>query len=374
MITINLTNPPFSITYDEKAFLDRFPGSLISNTVDLTGENVVDLSHPDVTPTHLQILQDILNNEVLPQLNPNLQKGFNYLGIDIPEIMFTPEYTQFFVYPNINLLDLRQLDRRYSQLMLYALEFGRDDYPFIRYLFHHTDPDRHSEQDFQAFTSFKLVYIWSENVHRILLALLRDRNVISFIKERLPRPNDIGLADIVGLGYPDVLRLYVEGLSIPSEVVGGDLGKLIEAITYDPEHFPQYIQAIVDFIRHYPVNPEMYNLFRAMYTGDISLISKESKIDDTRVTEGLLYTAILANHPEAFNALLSTGSRARSRGIARKFFLAYVKHPKVINADMLRIILPYIGRRDRNIGADILMIKDSSEAARELAAVIIVHE
>lgn len=372
-LTVVLTDIPYQMTYDKEAFLNHFPSSLIAATYDLTGEDVIPLTHSDVTPAHLEILQDILEGKILQPLSPDLRKGFNYLNVDLPEVIFNePAYAEFQQYfPKSNLLDSSQLEEKYDTLVTYAV--NEHNYSLLQYIYAHTKPANHIGEDRRTFETLlrsRLRDLDSE-IRRTLIYLIRDRDVLQSIRQT-PQSVLLGgypvLQSVVQSGYPEVLQSYVDGLSIPRAEVARYFGYLLIIIFDDPGNFIKYVRAIIYMVQNYPVNPILYNTFRAMYTGDISLLPREFKIEDSMpghgIVQGLLYTAALTNHPEVLVEFYHRFLMQGYASLTRSFFFRYLGNPRLIQPDILRVITAYAKRQDRRTGIDLLNEQGYPELAK----------
>lgn len=126
------------------------PDSLFTRTLDLTGEKEIPLDSPMVTPGILRLLQYISNTGDIPYISdPNIKRVLDYLGIDLPEVVYTPGYERFKqIYPNITTIDW---NKEYKHILAMAVQ---TETPLLaQYLFNHTSPEVHQADEFQSIQS-----------------------------------------------------------------------------------------------------------------------------------------------------------------------------------------------------------------------------
>ena len=93
MFIVNLPDG-YSISYDKSKFINTFPNSMITLALQ-SDEKEIPLSHPLVTKDILEFLREIMEGRDYPLLSGSVRKSLDYLGIDLPEFIYDPEYPKF---------------------------------------------------------------------------------------------------------------------------------------------------------------------------------------------------------------------------------------------------------------------------------------
>lgn len=178
--TVSLPKYNTVTSFDREDFTTLFPDSLITAALQ-SGENDVPLENPQVTPDVLQLLKDISSTGKYQPVDPKYKRVLDYLGIDLPEPVYHPQYAQLLQdLPNFDVNDFKD----------YYLQIAKDyDFPELaKYLFDHTDPVAHQQEDYDEFINSANTlksdqeYEQYSEVSEIALMLLTKRQVLSVVQ------------------------------------------------------------------------------------------------------------------------------------------------------------------------------------------------
>lgn len=187
--------PCASYEFDANQFKETYPESMITATLNLTGERKIPLSNPIVTREILQILTEYMTTHDFPYIEPCHRKGLDYLGIDFPEFVYSPLYDS----PDMPVVNSKTLDDQYPVLMKCA------QFPvfpeLITYLIRHSN---HPETDRSLFNNLLNESLPVSRVkEEILIELIGHRgNVIGSDR------SDSALTVMGILGYNKLFRIY----------------------------------------------------------------------------------------------------------------------------------------------------------------------
>ena len=113
-------------------FSDSFIGSAL--TLDPT-ENIIDLTLPEITPSLISYIHDMVSTEMIPgpYVDPII---VGYLAMDILSVVSDPYYESYAqANPHINLL---HINTNYYEILIHTIQYN---FPVVSsYLFHVTDP------------------------------------------------------------------------------------------------------------------------------------------------------------------------------------------------------------------------------------------
>lgn len=139
-INLSLHKETPSYVFDKSKFISFFPGSLINTILDVTGENIIDMTMPFVTPTVMDILQSIIDYGSIPNffldtpigfdlnIQSNLIKSGNYLNIDLLVMIGDEKWKDFVAgdwgISDINILDPADIEADGSWLFKCAIEYN----------------------------------------------------------------------------------------------------------------------------------------------------------------------------------------------------------------------------------------------------------
>ncbi len=126
MFTIRLLQyKNYDIHFTRDKFLSHFPNSLISNTLEMTSDTVIELNKSFITPTTLDILHHINeawtipNYEEEPNIRDNLCMTGDYMNIDLLVLIGHERYPVFIEqFPKYDILDLKSIPEDQLQVML----------------------------------------------------------------------------------------------------------------------------------------------------------------------------------------------------------------------------------------------------------------
>lgn len=133
MFTIILPRYSYSKSFPRDRFMELFPGSMITNTLELCqSETKITLTQDFITPDILNFLEVLITSWDTPAikddkdpLKPLLVKSGAYLGILVLSIIGDPEYTSYYrgLMCDVNLFTLEKNPERY-RIFAYAVFHG----------------------------------------------------------------------------------------------------------------------------------------------------------------------------------------------------------------------------------------------------------
>ena len=100
--TLSLPRYGRSWTFNRSHFLELFPNSLISNTLEQSPDTDIEITQPFVTPEAIDVLWSIAEEGIIPENIPSrdvLTQVGNYLNIDILVLLGNFEYLQYILRP-----------------------------------------------------------------------------------------------------------------------------------------------------------------------------------------------------------------------------------------------------------------------------------
>lgn len=149
-IVVNLPLYNASWIFETERFLSYFPQSLIGTTVDLTGENEIDITQPFVTKDVMDVIWNIVEYDRILDFNTsitqNLMRSGDYLNIDMLIMIADPKWRNMTKkYPNVNILNEADMKEYGDRMFVDAII---DNYElFIDYLLNNgADPTQYISQ------------------------------------------------------------------------------------------------------------------------------------------------------------------------------------------------------------------------------------
>ena len=135
--TVFLSQHNVSFPFDHAKFIEKFPDSLLTRTLELTHDTQIELDHLLATSEVLQFLSQIQATGHYPYVPIEYKKSFDYLAIDLPDPIYDLKFQEILAqYPDIDLDNLK--DPNYSALLNIAIAFefpGLAEYVFLSYAF-----------------------------------------------------------------------------------------------------------------------------------------------------------------------------------------------------------------------------------------------
>jgi len=350
--TVYLPEHKIRVEYPKDQFMSLYPNSLIGLVLSNTADAEVPLSHPLVTPEGLKIVSRIILDGVYPILNESHRKVFDYLGMDLPDFVYTPVYKEFMEKEGRSSMTLKDLmNKEYDALFAVASKYKLKS--LLEYIFRSTKASDTLISDSTGFLNLITMVPHSSVLEDLAILTYTNRGIqsrlsiepldISKIKER-----------ILLNGYPTLYRLVLHdhGEHIMSNV--RLLIAIIEAIGKNPSHFKGYDECIdilsvsrVDMLgkpmtflenRIYTMartwNPEMINQLGVRVPRDRTFYKD--------ILSGLLWTMIIRNNPQAYIAFLEYLLSTNTYGVMPSFdgfHETCSSHMHLISEDM-RLIFP----------------------------------
>lgn len=236
--------------FNRTKFLSLFPDSLISNVLDLSSDETIEMTQPCLIPDIIQLLWDIIEHGNYKSYIPSkdLLKVGNYLNIDLLVILGSPQWKYFnYEFPDINLLGIKDaelpfqwaIENNYIPLVTYFIKNGID--PSIN--------NNGAIQDASLYGHLQLVNL-----------LLKDERVDS---------SDLGNDAIIeasARGYLDI----------------------VNRLLLDPR-----------------VNPETYPIIGASKNGHIDVVTRLLKDERVKPNKDAVRNATINGHIEIVKLLLS---------------------------------------------------------------------
>lgn len=285
-------NPQFTLVlplhkyrknFDTTQFTETFPESMVSLALQ-SGETIVELDHPIVTPEVIDLLYTIVSTSqypiptgirqvaspTYPYVDPKLKKELDYLGIDLPAMVYNPKYRQ------IEGSDLKKVDVSYDTWLAWARKLHFPE--LAHYIFSVTSPDRHSGTDFHEFMSILRDDKSCEEDIQIAVMLLRDRNVRESAPDddRAQNCHDSTMfSRIMEKESPDLYISYFR--KYPQAVDRWSMVWSMLHWMYSGSEYALYEQVLLQlgsYIRPDMKEYPLYQLFLAVVHGDLELVRK----------------------------------------------------------------------------------------------------
>lgn len=357
--TVYLPRHDFRLEYPYEAFTQLFPNSVITLALQQSGEKEIPLDNPKVSPDILRYLAKVLDTHTFPPTNSDLRPQLDYLSIDLPEFVYSSAYANLsLTHPEIKFLDSKDLDLNYG--LIHDTIVGSDLYSLAEYLYAHTNPEDHVQQDLYLYTRLLQRDVPSTFTERLAILVYQSRSMKNIIDEEYLTNQEFV---ILTSGYLDLYR--ITGLDkIGDSVISSSTGllthileSLIEAIGSNPSHMDAYISVII-YARTFIQIPESsadwtYQIFHGVYMGEVKAFDKyltdrrynheSSIVNNPQIISGLLMLAVLQGHTEMYLYLVEktkVWERIGSLNTSPRsiFYKSYMDHPELVTPDMLSII------------------------------------
>lgn len=357
----------YSQSFDYTTFIEKFPDSVITRALDLTHEKTIPLENVSVTPDILNILSQILTTQY-PYVPPEYKKAMDYLGIDLPDPVYNPKYQE--VLAKYHNFDLDALEgKNYSTLLDIAKE---TEFPELaQYVFSHTSPSDHSDEDYKFFQS--LIESYSAYLRsfppaydQMGVMLLKNRNIFPLIQnEVLVYGRPPSLQHILDNRVANMLGAYVE-LQPGAIETYSLMDDILTGIKLQPEFYLEYIAMllkIAPYISGSGFQSLLYGITTASYNGNLGEVKGYlgelgNLVDD--FSSALTATALYRKHYDISQLIIDrelsyiNGMFGESEneydmeqlkeGISR--FLAdlsgiYTSHPEWVTPEGIQLVTSY---------------------------------
>lgn len=334
------------VSYSRDEFTKEFPESMPISLLEITQDTEIPITHPMITEEVLVLLQFILKEKRYPPVPFELKKQLDYLGIDLPEYVYDPSYPKWIKeHPYINLYDFKA-DGTHSYSMLLSMSRGEEFPPFTRYIFAHTSPKDHQEEDRELFIDIMASEDgYSETDEAIGVDLLmRSDYIINNI-------NDPGIADqCTRLGYLDILKIIAK--HEPLRFWMFQVRNILLQIESRPVHTPRYIQVLEYMKEHMKdqkdqiiqmILSKVPNLIHRVIYENIHQIYMEKE-----QIIGLMWICNYHGDPDLFTDFLTLVEHGdinyedTGDNIFVSMFKAYMSHPGLVKEGILKILREYL--------------------------------
>lgn len=300
LFTVTLVRPfashNYSHVFDQEEFIREFPGSLFELVLSNTPDNIIPIDQPMVTPEVLQLLSTILAMRDYPYIPDSMKKPLDYLGIDIPNVVYDPKYDHFrTAHPLFNLKT--GLSNAYGEILT-------NGFPeLLRHLLGSTES--RDEDEFKWVQSALYGHRYSSEEEQMLLCLLQGRPEI--LRKILTNPIHTTwcqsihplmteyFTQVAKRGYVHLFDWLMKNLrQIRYNVVYGS--HVLRSIRADPEHIQEYIE-MLQYLNDLPkdrVEPNDRHLITTaigLHTGTLETPLPKSIFKDLNIDTG--YTLAL---------------------------------------------------------------------------------
>ena len=290
----------YSLSFDTTRFLERFPDSLIAVTYENTHESVIPLDNPSVTSDVLTLLSQIITTGPYPYVPVQYKRSFDYLGIDLPDRVNNPKYQDVIkVFPDIDLDNLE--GKNYIRVL--DLELSMSFPELAQYVFAHTLPTAHSEDDYKIFQDIIQEDITPSN-EDVTLMLLRNRDI-----RRSIASGDIyqifdNIQGNIGRPYsPTVVVTFIK--MFPQVIDNSEFVEwVLNQIRANPRNYPLYLSMLKQVGDYIPVDSDQYDLYQIItwiLNGNRDELKSHNPIDNYIITthgydQLLIYLALVYGH------------------------------------------------------------------------------
>lgn len=243
--TVYLPEHKTRVEYPREKFMSLYPGSLIGLVLSNTTDTEVPLSHSLVTSEILQILSRIVEGGVYPALGEYHRKAFDYLGIDMPDFVYTGVYKEFMDQDGRSDMILKDLmNKEYD--VLFAMASMHRLRSLLEYIFLSTEASDTLASDSKGFLDLITAVPHSPVLEDLAILTYTTRD----IRHKFTLTDDEKFSTITKItqqillcGYPALYEL------VTSEHGGYVVNKnfisnLIMSIGTNPAHFKGYNECI----------------------------------------------------------------------------------------------------------------------------------
>ena len=172
-----------------------------------------------VTPDILKLLDEIIRTQDYTYVGiPNAKRALDYLGIDLPDMVYNPKYQDFRKrYPYITLDNIDKIYNYYQSLTT-AREMQFPE--LAQYVLQHSNPDEHIEANWQVLLdilntkdvnpTFVDIALMIMNLPSIQNKIRKDREEQKELEEAGDVEDIDDIVDrIVGRGYSKLFQAYL---------------------------------------------------------------------------------------------------------------------------------------------------------------------
>lgn len=283
MESFTVSIPGYRITYEYKSFHARFPESMIMAALQ-SGESEVPLSNPIITPEVLRLLQAILSADKHPYIDITFRKALDYLGIDVPPVVYDPKYKEFLqIHPD---LDINKTEYRHLLEVSRSMNF----LGLATYLFETTDPDVHKSTDHQMFSRILDMKDFSLIDMDLGVLLLDSRGLSKIYKAGVGAGFDF--KTILKHRLLPVLQAYLRTVT-PGNYITYIVNEIVNQIWFrgfDAEKDPQMLRMAMAS----PLPDKLRNLGKLVLS--VSQGELQEYTPDERYDTVLIYVALVQGH------------------------------------------------------------------------------
>ena len=319
MFTITLPEYSYTHTYDQRQFMERFPGSMITSALQ-SQESEIPISNPAVTPAVLSILDHILKDETYPYVSIELRKALDYLCIDIPEVVSDPRYK--------------------VALEKYPKDFEQDSLKFKNH------PDHYG----------LFLRILNTHPEDLVTALfLLDHFDINWWVEEDEEESPYGttyraLELIYGNRYVEILEAFAG--KYPSTVNSyGMIYSISEYLQKDMYNYQDYIRMFLILKPYFDVHHDWLEVILSAYNGSLEVFKRNWKerawgsAEDNKISS---FIALMEGHYDTAQFIIESSFKdGLTMGWFNSLFDLYVKSPKSITPQGIQILVEFVPESDR---------------------------
>lgn len=373
----------YRVKYDSSEFALVFPESLITAALQ-SNEEEIPLDNPLVTPATLDVLSQILETKKYTYISdPLMKKRLDYLGIDVPEMVYDPKYVEFTrAFPDVEWdhIDSNYPDGdikyvifgMYSDILDYVIK--HEYWTLAQHLFNHTNPQLHLRAD--GFFVNGIVDLGSPTPARtsMILTVLKTRGIVK---------DYFSMVGVAVSGYLEVMKYIHE--TWPSVGINY-IDLTVKNIARHMDNF-SYIVPTLEYIRSLIPNPAIiegdieslktYRIFMDVYTGneeDLPIALEDvartfyGNIDS--IATSLLFTAILTDHANLIPLVLDSVESYRLDVHMKYFMRVYMARQDLITVKDFRIIVRYLSMELVKKYIDVVQLKNRPDLYEVLKALI----
>lgn len=338
----------FSQSYPKNEFTNTFPGSMITAALDQDpSAEEISLDPKLVSSEALLLLHQIITTQDYPYVSDSkIQRQLDYLGIDLPPVVYMKKYDQFLHESGLRLADVKGHYPTFMK-MAFTLEFPE----LATYALTHTEDHAEDITLFHGHFGRSRCRTYSEANETILMELLIHRPYLKLTVSDY-RPDDIACT-----GYVRIFRLLVpEYIPFGTGFVGYTLiGLSLMRILKNPECMEQHLE----MINHLYVNHRTH-----LHTIDLTSMQVIQAVlgkgpppnkYNRLYIPSLLYIAVLSGVEKELGSLFEQGGKfvptprtgrrdpTHHRKIPAQIFLDnYSKRPSLWTPERISLISKYM--------------------------------
>lgn len=253
--TVSLPEHKYTQSFSMFQFKERFPECMITAALQ-SGDAIIELISPLVTPNVLLLLQRMIDEEIYPSVPLENAKAFEYLCVDVPGFTTVPEYPRFLQeFPHSIGLET-DLDGIDFGIIHYIL---RNKYiKLFEYLTHRTD-----QYD---------LYVFIQIMDGTYSPIYEQMGLLILKKRRL-NLQDQDQGAIVGSGYTTLLKEYLAITGRSSAMCAEYMYRPITRVFQNPEHYSEYMTMCAYLVQEAGFKPANIQLVEAIERGDTEFIT-----------------------------------------------------------------------------------------------------